>query len=108
MEKYLILNRVCQINDYRTEMKIIDGKTSLLAQANMHTMFQFGKKETQDYARRYKSYKIAGKDKPILTRPYAMTESEYKQPASFGKLTLISKKSLLRTNTAKLIVHMVA
>jgi hypothetical protein len=47
------------MNDYRTEMKIIDGKTSLLAQANMHTMFQFGEKETQYYARRYKSYKIA-------------------------------------------------
>ncbi len=77
---------MCQINDYRTEMKIIDGKTSLLAQANMHTMFQFGKEETQDYARRYKSYKIAGKDKPILaTRPsYAMTESEYTHPASIG------------------------
>ena len=82
-------------------MKIIDGKTSLLAQAKMHTMFQFGEKETQDYARRYKSYKIAGKDKPILARPsYAMTESEYTHPASIGKLMLISKKSLLRTNTA--------
>jgi len=64
-------------------------------------MFQFGKKETQEYARTYKSNKIAGKDKPILARPYAMTEeSEYTHPASIGKLMLIFKKSLLRTNTA--------